>query len=116
MNGRSSLAVIFLLLLFPVIAGCVSPSIGDVSYADGNMTVAITHTGKPVDAGVQVRIFTLGEFEQHDLLTTGTSLTLSEGGNSAVIPVSLDPGRYKLYVYLTANGEREAAVIRDIEV
>ena len=116
MNGRSYLAVFFLLLPVLFFAGCVSTPVGNVSYADGNMTVAVAHTGTPMNAGVQVRIFSLGEFEQHELLTTGTDLTLVEGENSAILPVRLDPGRYKLYVYLTANGEREAAVIRDIVV
>ena len=97
-------------------AGCVSSTIGDVEYNPGNVTVAVDHSGAPVEAGVQARIFSLSEFEQHELLTTGTGVTLATGKNSIALPVSLSPGRYKIYVYLTTDGRRETAVIRDISV
>lgn len=97
-------------------AGCVSSAVGDVGYNHGNITIAIDHSGAPVETGVQARIFTLSEFEQHELLTTGTDVTLATGKNSIVLPVSLSPGRYKIFVYLTTDGQRETAVIRDISV
>ena len=70
----------------------------------------------PVNTGVQVRVYKLDEFEQHELLTTGITSTLNGTENTVEIPLRLDPGRYKIYVYLTTNGQREAAVIRDITV
>ena len=70
----------------------------------------------PVNTGVQVRVYKLDEFEQHELLTTGITSTLKGTENTVEIPLRLDPGRYKIYVYLTTNGQREAAVIRDITV
>jgi len=116
MNGRSYLLFGFFLILLLVAAGCTTLSVGNVSYGAGNLTVTIANTGEPVDTGVQVRIFTLNEFEQHELLTTGTTVMLSGTGTTVTLPLHLDPGRYKIYVYLTTNGERETAVIRDITV
>lgn len=116
MTGRSSLILGFLLILLVAAAGCMTHSVGNVSYGAGNLTIPITNTGDPVETGVQVRVYTLNEFEQHELLTTGTTVTLAGTDNEVTIPLRLDPGRYKIYVYLTTNGEREAAVIRDITV
>ena len=91
-------------------------SVGDVSYGAGNLTLPITNTCDPVETGVQVRVYTLNEFEQHELLTTGTTVTLNGTDTTVLIPLHLDPGRYKIYVYLTTKGQRETAVIRDITV
>jgi len=43
-------------------------------------------------------------------------LTLHQGETIAVIPGTLEPGQYKLYIYLIQNGERRTATIRDIVV
>jgi hypothetical protein len=116
MTGRSYFLFGFFLILFLVAAGCTTLSVGNVSYGAGNLTLTIANTGTPVDTGVQVRIFTLNEFDQQELLTTGTTVTLTGTDNTVTIPLHLDPGRYKIYVYLTKNGERTTAVIRDITV
>jgi hypothetical protein len=78
--------------------------------------VAVAGPGTPQTVDIQVRVFTLDQFEQHDLVTTGTTATLTGIDNTISIPLHLAPGRYKLYVYLFENGERETAVIRDITV
>ena len=116
MTGRSCLLFGFLLVLLLAAAGCTTLSVGNVSYGAGNLTVTITNNRDPVDTGIQVRIYKLNEFEQHELLTTGTTVTLTGTDNTVTIPLRLDPGRYKIYVYLTTNGQRETAVIRDITV
>jgi hypothetical protein len=116
MTGRSyPLFGLFLILLLAA-AGCTTLSVGNVSYGAGNLTVTIANSGEPVETGIQVRVYTLDEFEQHELLTTGTTVTLTGTGNEVTIPLRLDPGRYKIYVYLTTDGKRTAAVIRDITV
>jgi uncharacterized protein (DUF2141 family) len=116
MTGRSCLLSGFFLLLLLAAAGCTTLSVGNVAYGAGNLTVTITNTRDPVDTGIQVRVYKLDEFEQHELQTTGTTVTLTGTENTVAIPLHLDPGRYKLYVYLTKNGQRETAVIRDITV
>jgi len=105
-----------ILVLLLLTAGCTTLPIGDVAYNAGKMIVTINNPGDPVDIGIQVRVYTINEFEQHELLTTGTTVTLARNENTVTIPVHLDPGKYKVYVYLTINEKRETAVIRDITV
>jgi hypothetical protein len=45
-----------------------------------------------------------------------TGVKLKNGENTVKIPVSLQPGTYKLNIYLIQEGERKTAVIRDIVV
>jgi hypothetical protein len=116
MNGRACLVPLACLVLLLAAAGCSTLSVGDVSYGNGNLTVAVTGTGSPETIGVQVRVFTLEDFGQHELLSTGTTTQLTGKENTIDLPLSLSPGRYKLYVYLVRDGERETAVIRDITV
>ena len=116
MTGRSCLFLGFFLILLLAVAGCTTLSVGDVSYGAGNLSVTISGTGDKVDTGIQVRVYELNEFEQHELLTTGTTVTLTGTETTIAIPLHLDPGRYKIYVYVTSSGERETAVIRDITV
>ncbi len=116
MTGRWCLLFGLLLGLLLVTAGCTSLSIGNVAYGNGNLTVGVAGPGTPLNVGVQVRVFTLDQFEQHELLTTGTTVTLTGAQNTVTIPLQLAPGNYKIYIYLTENGERETAVIRDITV
>jgi hypothetical protein len=116
MNGPAWLIPLACLSLLLAAAGCSTLSVGDVTYGNGNLSVAVAGTGTPENIGVQVRIFAIDEFGQHELLTTGTTVPVAGKGKVIDIPVSLEPGRYKLYVYLIRNGERETAVIRDISV
>jgi hypothetical protein len=116
MTGRPCLLFCFLLVLLMVAAGCTSLSIGDVVYGAGNLSVTIAGTGAPAGIGVQVRVYKLDEFEQHELLTTGTTATITGPETTVEIPTHLDPGRYKIFVYLATDGQRDAAVIRDIAV
>jgi len=116
MTGRWGLFFGLLLVLFLLTAGCTSLSVGNVSYGNDNLTVAVAGPGIPQTVGVQVRVFTLDQFTQHDFLTTGATVNLTGTDSNVTIPVHLDPGRYKLYVYIIENGERETAVIRDITV
>ena len=116
MTGRWCLLVGVFLVLFLSTAGCTTLQVGDVSYGNGNLTVGVAGPANPVDVGVQVTVYTLDQFEQHELLTTGTTATLTGNENTVTIPVQLEPGSYKIYVYITRNGERETAIIRDITV
>jgi hypothetical protein len=116
MTGRWCLLCGFFLLLFLAAAGCTTYSVGDVSYGNGNLTVEVAGPGTPTDVGVQVTVYALDAFSQHAFVTTGTTATLTGSENTVMIPVQLPPGNYKIYVYITENGGRKTAVIRDITV
>ncbi|ABS56093.1 hypothetical protein Mboo_1576 [Methanoregula boonei 6A8] len=115
MTGRWYLLLGFLLLLLCA-AGCTSLSIGTVSYANNNLSIGVTGPQSPQEIGVQVTVYGVSDLSQHELFTTGTTTTLDGTGQTVTIPADLAPGTYKIYVYLIANGNREAAVIRDITV
>jgi hypothetical protein len=116
MPARSQIILLLCAAVFLAGAGCLSLSVGSVSYDNGNLSVIVTNSGDPVDAGVQVRIFQVDGMAQREQEMTGTPVSLAHGTNTVPVPVMLEPGTYKIYVYLTINGERQAAVIRDIMV
>jgi len=116
MTGRWYLLSGALLLLIILAAGCTSLSVGTVTYGNGNLTIGIAGPASPQDIGVQVTVYAVDEYSQHVLFTTGTTATLTGGETTVEIPAQLSPGKYKVYVYLIRDGERETAVIRDITV
>ncbi|HVP95922.1 hypothetical protein [Methanoregula sp.] len=116
MSGRGYLFLGLFLLLFLAAAGCTTYSVGDVSYQNGTLDVAVAGPGTPADVTVQVTVYSLTAYSQQELLTTWATATLTGSKNMVAVPLQLDPGNYKMYVYITENGRREAAVIRDITV
>ena len=110
---RTSLAF---LVLFSFFCGCVSSSIGDVSYSDSGLTAIISNPGQPADAFVQVTVYKVDGLSQSEYTVLMTGVNLKNGENTVKIPVTLNPGTYKLNIYLIQEGERKTAVIRDIVV
>jgi len=105
-----------LFIVFMITAGCISMNIGDVSYISNGVSVAVTNTGEPAEAYLQVTVYDLQNFHQTEVAVFNSSVILLQGENKIVIPGKIAPGRYKLYVYLMQNGSRKTAVIRDIVV
>ena len=113
---RTSACELALLALLIFLCGCISSSIGEVSYSGANITAGINNPNQPSDAFVQVTIYRVTGLSQqeHTVVMAGTKL--ETGDNTVMIPVALAPGKYKLKIYLIQNGERKTAVIRDIVV
>jgi hypothetical protein len=105
-----------LLVFFMILCGCVSTSIGDVSYTDGGISANISNPEGPSDAFIQVTIYQITGLTQQEYSTVMAPAKLVTGDNTVLIPVSLGSGTYKLKMYLIQNGERKTAVIRDIVV
>ncbi|WAC04209.1 MAG: hypothetical protein OS112_06975 [Methanoregula sp.] len=105
-----------LCIILVLSAGCTSLAIGDVTPADGGVRVHVTNSGDPIQAGIQVRVFRINDLAQKELTNTGVPVNLHRGENDITVPVRLEPGTYKLYVYVTTNGERKTASIKDIVV
>jgi len=108
--------VLAVLVLFCVVCGCVSSSIGDISYKNGGLAAIINNPGQPTNAFVQVTIYQVTGLSQQEQSVVMTSVKLKSGDNNVFIPVVLKPGNYKLNIYLIQDGERKTAVIRDIVV
>lgn len=109
------IAVIFL-VLFSFLCGCVSSSVGDISYTNRGLAATVNNPGQPVDAFVQVTVYQVDGLSQQEYTVVMTGVKLKSGDNTVMIPVTLKPGSYKLNIYLIQEGERKTAVIRDIVV
>jgi hypothetical protein len=105
-----------LVVLFSVVCGCVSSSIGDVSYTNGGIAATISNPGQPTNAFVQVTIYQVTGLMQQEQSFVMHPVKLNNGDNNVFIPLTLKPGNYKLNIYLIQDGERKTAVIRDIVV
>ncbi len=95
---------------------CVSTTIGDVAYSGGGLSLSVSHDGGPSEGYVQVTIYQIQDNRQDERNVLYAPLALQQGQNAVFIPGTLEPGQYKLYIYLIQNGERKAAAIRDIVV
>jgi hypothetical protein len=105
-----------IMVLFSVFCGCVSSSIGDVSYKNGGLAATISNPGQPTNAFVQVTIYQVTGLTQQEQSFIMHPVKLNNGDNNVFIPLMLKPGNYKLNIYLIQDGERKTAVIRDIVV
>jgi len=115
-HGFPLAAGIIVLLTAVFCAGCMSTSVVDVGYSGQSIVLDITHAGEPMDAYVQVTVYRLANLTQEQQVILGSPVSLLPGKNSLTIPARLDPGSYKLFVYIFRDGDRKTAVIRDITV
>jgi len=112
----TGIGVTSLLVILTLFAGCSSVAIGDVSYGNGTLAVPVTSTSGPSDAFIQVTVYTITDFHQEELITIQQPVSLATGINTLTVPLPLEPGRYKLYIYILKPDERQTATIRDIVV
>jgi hypothetical protein len=118
MSGKMylSLAAGTILILVMVCVGCISVNTGDTSYRNRSIMVQITNTGEPADATVQVTAYRIQDLHQQLYGIGDVPATIRNGETDVAVPIDLEPGTYKIYIYVTSNGERKTAVIRDIMV
>ena len=107
------LAILFVSLLF---SGCTTIGFGNPVYANNTVSLPITNPGEPSEGYIQVTVYEITNIQQEETAVFYAPLTLKQGENTALIYGTLEPGHYKLYIYLIQNGERKAATIRDIVV
>ena len=99
-----------------VFSGCTTIGIGDAAYANNTISLPISNTGDPSGGYIQVTVYEIINNQQEERDVFYAPLALQQGENTASIPGTLEPGQYKLYIYLIQDGERKAATIRDIVV
>jgi hypothetical protein len=118
MSGQSyrflMAGTIFILAI--LCAGCVSTNVGDASYSNGSVMVRITNTGDPIPVTIQVTAYRIQDLHQQMYTIAGAPVTIPAGETVVTVPVELEPGTYKLYIYVLRDGDRKNAVIRDITV
>jgi predicted PurR-regulated permease PerM len=118
MNARVSrpVATTSVLILVLLVCGCISVSVGDVSYGNGTLAIRVTDNTGPSDGYIQVTVYRIQDLHQQEFTVIEGPVILNKGENTIFFPAQIGSGQYKLYVYLIQNGERKTAVIRDIVV
>lgn len=110
------IAGVLVLVMISFCTGCISTGVGNTWYSNNSVMVNISHTGDPVDVGVQVTVYRIANLTQEKYTIVNTPAMLVNGQNIVAVPVRLEPGSYKLYIYVLSNNDRKTAVIRDIVV
>lgn len=108
--------LIFALAALVLCCGCLTYSFGVVEYNDGNLDIEISNNGELKEVAVQVTVFDLSGFRQIETGRYVNSVVLNPGENNYSLPIELDEGSYKVYLYVLEDGRRSSAVIRNIEV
>jgi hypothetical protein len=103
-------------VLLVVLSGCTSPAVGDARYHNEGISVSLNSSSTMPDAFMQVTIYQVKDLQQQEFLVVTSPVNLKQGTNTVFFPARLEPGTYKLRIYLIHEGERKTAVIRDIVV
>lgn len=108
---------LFLLLaVIAVSAGCLTYSIGTVLYDGSAVHVSVDNKGEARDAAMQITVFDLSGFKQVEVNKIVRSVHLDAGMNDVAFDAALQPGSYRLFIYMMEDGERLGCVIEDLEV
>jgi hypothetical protein len=113
---RCPLVLFLALCTIVLLAGCIAVGIGESRYTDGGIEVHVTNAGEPAETYLQVTVYEIKDLRQQEAATLNTTVTLRKGENVVLVPGTLPPGSYKLYIYLIQNYDRKSAAIRDIVV
>jgi hypothetical protein len=115
-TGKSVFLLVSFLALLALSPGCLSVSIGRAVYTGNSLQVQVTNTGVPGDAALQVNVFRFQDFRQVQVTSITLPVRLEKGTGTYSIPLTLDRGTFRLYLYVTSGNDRRAGVIQDITV
>jgi hypothetical protein len=115
-RGKLPALLVLVLFLFCGISGCVTYSFGTASYDGEALHMQVNNAGSPREVVLQVTVFETTDFKQEELFKQADYMFLENGENEYVVPVALEPGEYKLFLYVTVDGARTVCEIRDIMV
>ncbi len=116
MASRRYIFLGILLCICGVTAGCMTASVEEVTYRQNSLYISATNQDPTVQAVLQVTVFRVENLEQTEIFRQAEFIQFESGTHEYRMPVTLDPGTYKLYIYITVNGDSVARVIRDIVV
>jgi hypothetical protein len=115
-TGRESVLLLLFLLAVALSSGCLSTSIGGVTYDGKNLSVQVTDDAGPEDAALQVSVYRFQDFRQDEVSLQILPVRLGQGTTTLTVPLGLGEGTYRLYLYIIVDNARRASVIRDITV
>jgi hypothetical protein len=116
MKGLHRLLILTLCVLLVVVSGCISTAVGDARYHNDGISVNLNSNSPMTDAFIQVTVYQVKDLQQQEYRVLTSPVNLNVGENTVFFPAQLEPGTYKLRIYLIHDGERKTAVIRDIVV
>jgi hypothetical protein len=116
MASRRYIFLGVLLCLFGIGAGCLTASIGEVSYGQNALYISATNQDPTARAVLQVTVFQVHNLEQTEIFRNAEFIQFESGTHEYQMPLTLSPGTYKIYIYITVNGDSKARVIRDLVV
>ena len=117
MSGRYLVLLILALVTLIGTSGCLSTTIGEISYERGSLQLHVENAAEPVeDAVLQVTIMEVDMLEQREVYSEARYIDLDAGENTYTLHVDLQPGSYKLFLTIFVGDERRTSVIRDLEV
>jgi len=116
MSPRLFFAVLLLLLCCGTLAGCLESNFKNAAYAQDTLTIQARNAGSATPAVLQVTIFQVKNLQQTEIFTKVDDVTFASGDNTYTVPVHLETGTYKLYIYITVGNDRRVSVIRDLSV
>ena len=105
-----------LLVLCATLAGCMSASIGDISYQNESLEIRATNEEQTSQAVLQVTVYRIQDFTQTEVFKKAEFIEFKAGIDVYTVPVQLEPGTYKVYVYIIVDGDSKARVVRDLVV
>lgn len=115
-KGTAVFPTILCLCMLACTGGCTGIGFGEVTYSSGHLEVMVDNTGEPEEATLQVTVFKTDNFTQTGVANFAEVVTFQQGSNTFTFPVDLEPGTYKLYLYISKGSARTVSVIRDITV
>ena len=109
--------LIFALLLCSVLgSGCMNMVPGEVAYKSGLLTFTIRSEEAIPDGVLEVAIFRLEDFKQVELSRNADNFPLKAGDNEVTIPIELQRGNYRCFIYTSSGNTRYPVVIRDFAI
>jgi hypothetical protein len=116
MTGQHPALPLLVCALLIIAGGCTTVSVENSGYENGNLSVSISSSTDIPNAWLQVTIYETNDLHQQEVGFIQTPVSIRSGENTFLLPKALEPGSYKLHIYVMADGGRKTATIRDIRV
>lgn len=90
-------------------------------YDNEELITEFTYSGEPLDVWVQYNILRENNMFSYEKVSEPifSHITLSKGAVKSVIPITLEPGKYKIFMYVLENespNKRISGFIKYLEI
>ncbi len=115
---RTQVFFLFIVLMFVLVlgSGCIDQVPGDVTYRGGTLTFTIRSEEVIPDGVLEVAVFRLQDYRQVELYRNAEYFPIKTGNNEITIPIELQNGNYRCFIYTRSGTTRFPVVIKDFEI